>query len=319
MTKIKSFLFIPLLAMLGACNNYEKTSSGIMYRIVKAGSGPVVRKGEILKFHYTQKINDSVLYSSFSGMPGYAKVDSVGPVYNPLEVFTSLHKGDSVQIVQLADTLLKKMPPGQESIIKKGDKIMLTMRVLDILNNDALVQPDQQKEMLAQTSREEATIQNYLSQKKINAQKTPRGVYVAVQSPGTGAQVDSGKYITVRYTGKLFPSDKVKIEKVFETNADKEPIGFTVNSGQVIPGWDEGLKQLKKGGKATLYIPSTLAYGQQPIPAGKPFENLIFDVEVVDVRDTAPPPPPMPPMMQQNPMGSQPPGSNQQQQPPVRR
>ena len=317
MTKIKSFLFIPLLALLGACNSYEKTPSGIMYRIVKSGSGPVVRKGEILKFHYTQKINDSVLYSSFSGMPGYAKVDSVGPVYNPLEVFTALHKGDSVQIVQLADTLLKKMPPGQESIIKKGDKIMLTMRVLDILNNDALVQPDQQKEMQAQTGREEAVIQSYLSQKKINARKTPRGVYIAVQSPGTGAQVDSGKYITVRYTGKLFPSDKVKIEKVFETNADKEPIGFTVSSGQVIPGWDEGLKQLKKGGRATLYIPSTLAYGQQPMPAGKPFENLIFDVEVVDVLDTAPPPPPMPPMMQQPPMGNQPQGGNQQ--PPVNR
>ncbi|MBE7173127.1 MAG: FKBP-type peptidyl-prolyl cis-trans isomerase [Williamsia sp.] len=321
MTKIKSYLFIPLLALLGACNSYEKTPSGIMYRIVSAGSGPVVRKGEILKFHYTQTINDSVLYSSFAAMPGYAKVDSVGPVYNPLEVFISLRKGDSVQIVQLADTLLKKMPPGQESIIKKGDKITLTMKVLDILNNDALVQPDQLKEMQAETGREDAAIKGYLAKKNINAQKTPKGVYVVVQSPGSGPQVDSGKYVMVRYTGKLFPSDKVKIEKVFETNTDKDPIGFTVNSGQVIPGWDEGLKQLKKGGKATLYIPSTLAYGQQPVPAGKPFENLIFDVEVVDVRDAAPPPPPMPPMMQQNGGGNQPPADNQppagNQQPPV--
>lgn len=314
MTKIKSLLFISLLALLGACNSYEKTPGGILYRIVRSGSGPVVRKGEVLKFHYSQKINDSVLYSSFGTMPGYAKVDSVGAIYSPLEVFASLHKGDSVQIVQLADSLLAKNPPppGQETIIKKGDKITLTMRVLDILNNDALVQPDQQKEMQAQSGREDAAIKSYLSKKGINAQRTAKGVYVAVQSPGSGAQVDSGKFVQVRYTGKLFPSDKVKTEKVFETNMDKEPIGFYINRAQVIPGWDDGLKQLKKGGKATLYIPSSMAYGQQPVPAGKPFENLIFDVEVVNVLDTAPPPPPMPPMMQQqNPGANQPPAGNQ--------
>ena len=279
-----------------------------MYRIVSAGTGPVVRKGEILKFHYSQKINDSLLYSSFETVPGYAKVDSVGAVYNPMEVFSYLHKGDSVQIVQLADTLLKKMPPGQQAIIKKGDKITLTMKVLDVLNNDAMVQPDQLKEMQGETSREDAAIKTYLSKKNINAQKTAKGVYVAIQSPGTGASIDSGKYVSVKYTGKLFPSGKVTTEKVFETNTDKEPIGFKVSTGQVIPGWDEGMKLLKKGGKATLYIPSTMAYGQQPVPAGKPFENLIFDVEVVDVSDSAPAPKMPMQMPGMPPVGSRPPG-----------
>lgn len=312
MTKNKITLFsISLLALLSACNSssYEKTPSGIMYRIVSKGTGAVVKRGEILKFHYSQKLNDSVMYTSFSAVPGYAKVDSVGNMYSPVEVFSMLHKGDSVQIVQLADTLLKKMPPGQEAIIKKGDKITLTLKVLDIIANDALVQPDQMKEMMAENGREDAAIKNYLSKKNITAQKTPKGVYVAIQTPGTGAPVDSGKYVSVKYTGKLFPSAKLATEKVFETNTDKDPIGFTVNSGQVIPGWDEGLKLLKKGGKATLYIPSTMAYGQQPIPNGRPYENLIFDVEVVDVADAAPAPKPAP-QMPQMPQMQNPPGGN---------
>ena len=53
----------------------------------------------------------------------------------------------------------------------------------------------------------------------------------------------------------------------------------------IIPGWDDGLRLLRKGAKATLYIPAFLAYDQQPGPGRTPNENLIFDVNIVDVTD----------------------------------
>ncbi|HZH95412.1 MAG TPA: FKBP-type peptidyl-prolyl cis-trans isomerase, partial [Flavisolibacter sp.] len=77
-----------------------------------------------------------------------------------------------------------------------------------------------------------------------------------------------------------------------------EPLSFQVGAGQMIRGLDEGIRLLKEGGRGRIYIPSTLAYGAQPpSPDIKPFENLIFDVQVVSVSDQAPPPPPMPPGM----------------------
>ncbi len=258
MTKLTSFfLALSALAILSACNStdYKKTASGIMYKIISTGKqGEQVKNGEILKIHYSQKLNDSLMFSSFNSIPTYAKVDSVGPIYSPAEVLPFLHAGDSVIIVQLADTIMKKMPPGSPSQLKKGDKIVLTLKVQEIIKSDELAQADQAKELASQTTRESASIQNYLSTNKVNTQKTPGGVFVDVKSVGDGPAVDSGKYVSVMYTGKLFPSGKV-----FETNAGKEPIRFTVNAGQVIPGWDEGLKLLKKGGKATYNIPSTLA------------------------------------------------------------
>lgn len=291
MTKITSLLLaVAAFAMLAACNNsgYKQTPSGIRYRIISTGNGPLVKKGEILKFHYEQKLRDSLLFNSFNSLPTYAKVDSVGAVYSPIEVFPFLRKGDSVVIVQLTDTIMKRMPPGQPSPLKKGDKITLILKILDILKGDEMAQADQMKELKTESDREASTIQHYLTSKNITTEKTPKGVYVSVQSPGNGPAIDSGKYVSVIYTGKSFPSEKAATETVFETNANKAPIQFTINSGQVIPGWDEGIKMLKKGGKATLYIPATLAYGQQPGPGGKPFENLIFDVQVVDVADAAP-------------------------------
>jgi hypothetical protein len=69
-----------------------------------------------------------------------------------------------------------------------------------------------------------------------------------------------------------------------------EPVKFVVgNTGGMIKGWDDGLRLFKKGGKGTLYIPAYLAYDANPGPSNRPFENLIFDVEIVDVTDAPPP------------------------------
>ena len=57
------------------------------------------------------------------------------------------------------------------------------------------------------------------------------------------------------------------------------PIEFPVGVGNVIPGWDEALTMLPEGTKATLFIPSNLAYGDQqsgPIPANS---DLVFYIE----------------------------------------
>jgi FKBP-type peptidyl-prolyl cis-trans isomerase len=130
-------------------------------------------------------------------------------------------------------------------------------------------------------------MEKYLADSNVKAEKTEKGTYVVVKSTGDGTQVDSGKQVFVRYTGKLFPSGKV-----FESNMTgpgNDPFKFVVGAHQIIPGWDDGLRKFKKGGKGTLYIPAYMAYDQQPGPGHKPFESLIFDIEVVDVTDAPPP------------------------------
>jgi FKBP-type peptidyl-prolyl cis-trans isomerase len=54
-------------------------------------------------------------------------------------------------------------------------------------------------------------------------------------------------------------------------------------ANRVIRGWTEGLSLLGEGGKATLYIPSDLAYGERGNRAIAPNSVLIFDVEVLKV------------------------------------
>ncbi len=66
------------------------------------------------------------------------------------------------------------------------------------------------------------------------------------------------------------------------------PIPVVVGTHRVIQGWDEALPYFSKGSKGKIYIPSTLGYGMRgdgPIPGNA---NLIFDIEVVDVKNAPP-------------------------------
>lgn len=306
MKKISLYAFVGLVLM-GAVSctsqEYKKTKSGLLYKIISDKKSPVAKKGEFLKVHFIQKVRDSVLYSSEGGMPVYIQVDSARPVYSPTEVFPLLRKGDSAVVVEMADTLQKRFGGQLPPFIHKKDKLTIAFKVLDVFPTLQAKTADQEKEQVGEKQREVSAVEDYLAKNNIKAEKTAKGTYVVVNSVGDGPQVDSGKQVSVRYTGKLLPSGKE-----FESNMKgpgNEPFKFVVGQGQIIQGWDDGLRKFKKGGKGTLYIPAFLAYDQSPGPGHKPYENLIFDVEVVDVTDapkpasTPMPPAPMPVRPQQ--------------------
>jgi FKBP-type peptidyl-prolyl cis-trans isomerase len=286
MKKITSFLFAAVAILLvAACNNQglKKTKSGLLYKIISDGKNPVVKKGQFIKLTFMQKLRDSVLYSSESSMPAYVRIDSVpASAYSPIEIFPMLRKGDSAVVVQLSDSIQKKSGQPLPPFLKKRDKIILTLKVVDVFDNEDLVQKDRQIALDTFHAKESKEVENYLARNHINAQKTEKGTFVQIDNPGNGPAVDSGRQVSVTYTGKMFPSGKV-----FETNdaPGKVPIKFVIGRRQIIEGWDDGLRLFKKGGKGTLYIPAFLAYDAQPGPGRTPNENLIFDVQVVDVTD----------------------------------
>ena len=97
---------------------------------------------------------------------------------------------------------------------------------------------------------------------------------------GTGAEAQSGKVLSMHYTGTLTSGAK------FDSSLDRgRPFEFPLGQGRVIRGWDEGIVGMKVGGKRKLTIPSDLAYGDRGFPGViPPGATLIFEVELLAVR-----------------------------------
>lgn len=112
-------------------------------------------------------------------------------------------------------------------------------------------------------------------------QTTPSGLSYKVITEGTGAQPQDNSIVKVNYTGRLIDG------KEFDSTGDRGPATFGVK--QVVPGFGEALKLMKKGGKYRIYIPGNLGYGVDGTPDGTIPSNamLIFDVELVDVEQPA--------------------------------
>lgn len=97
---------------------------------------------------------------------------------------------------------------------------------------------------------------------------------------GSGKAAVKGALIIAHYIGFLEDGTK------FESSHDKgRPFQFVIGSGRVIKGWDQGIMGMKEGGRRKLFVPSQLAYGERQVGAFiKPHSNLIFEVELLEVR-----------------------------------
>ena len=282
------------LLLLSSCGDSEKTSaSGVKYQIHKDEKGENVKSGDLMSVKmriYNGK--DSLIDDGFSHPAPTSIVLGDGIFKGVIEEgFKNLSKGDSATIQVPADSIFKSDVQGQRPpFFPKGSYIKFLVKLVDVTPKAKFIQErvayaeEQLQKVLtmpkvkAQLAKDSIEIAKYLTANKIVAKQLPSKIYIAVQTEGTGAQVKAGETATLHYTGTLLDGT------VFDSSVKRgTPFKFAVGMGQVIPGWDIALQQVKVGTKAKIIIPSTLAYGENGAgEAIKPNQVLVFDIEVLD-------------------------------------
>jgi len=112
-----------------------------------------------------------------------------------------------------------------------------------------------------------------------NAKQSATGLAYALEA-NPGITPKSGDTLTVHYTGYFLSGDKFESSR----DGDATPITFVYKTQGMIPGFDEALGMLVKGGKGRFYLPYFLAYGHRQAGPINAYSDLIFEIELVDIK-----------------------------------
>lgn len=163
----------------------------------------------------------------------------------------------------------EKMPVEPEKLAVNEDELVMRLSV------DLVAEPQ------TQWQRERNDIINYAIDNMLDIQSTSSGLYYQIIEPGAGGSIRWADQVRVHYRGYFLNGQE------FDSSYKRDkPIDFYV--GNMIDGWNEGLKMLKPGAKALFIVPSHLGYGEKGLSDGKegmlvpPNTVLVFEMEVLE-------------------------------------
>ncbi|MEP1097719.1 MAG: FKBP-type peptidyl-prolyl cis-trans isomerase [Cyclobacteriaceae bacterium] len=292
---MKNIVVIIVALVLVSCSqNSFETSKGTTVQYLKEGSGSLPADSLVGLYYFRYAlVGGGVLVEPDINNPAPFKVDpsqavAQGEVY---EIIANCRAGDSVRFEM---TALSLFGPQKPDSIADDQMIDFQISVVDIMSDQAYNQ--YQRDLQVKLSEEQDAIDaeiidNYLAENNIVAESTPSGLRYKVHVQGTGRKPVSGEMVEVDYTGQFLTgevfdtsnAERAQEAGVFNPGRTYEPYAFALETGSVIQGWHIGIAQLNVGTKATLYIPSSLAYGSRGgrIPANS---VLVFDVELVGIQ-----------------------------------
>jgi len=298
----KNLIFLALASLgLASCNGgFKQDEGGMLYNIVVDKGGPTIQAGDFVSADVVIKTDaDSVLQSTYETgrriETPIPKPQSKGDIITGL---LKLHEGDSAIIKINIDSSFKKQakPPGL-----KGKYIVYDIKIQKVIAKGTLsdqvfqgrVTDYLKSEADAVKKQEPGIIKKYIADHKLTVKTTADSLNYIITTPGTGPLPAIGDTVVVNYTGRFAATGKVFDSSIKDTAYKYKlqgynmrqyaPIHIPVGQQRVIKGWDEGLQLLNKGAKATLVIPSGLAYGERGMQIIGPYAPLAFELQIVDI------------------------------------
>jgi FKBP-type peptidyl-prolyl cis-trans isomerase len=293
MKKFLLFAFTGIVAgfFMTSCNQsskhpgYKKTDTGLYYKFYhRSNDTTQPHIAEYAEIEMVYGTPDTVIFDS-RNLPAAQrpmKIPMIRSIYKGdiYEGIRMMHVGDSAVFQCNADSVFKKLfrmqkfPKGIDST----QDIYFAIKLVAVKTPQQM-QAEESARMVKEQNKEAKAREEYLKKNNIKVKPTADGLYFVPEKPGKGPHPKAGEKVSVHYTGYLLNGTK------FDSSLDRgKPFEFILGQHQVIPGWDEGIALLRKGGTAKLIIPSSLAYGARNMGPIPPFSTLVFDVKLVDIQ-----------------------------------
>jgi peptidylprolyl isomerase len=187
-----------------------------------------------------------------------------GRIVRGQEVVDAIREGDRIEKI----TIIRN---GPEATAFKGDQAAF---------DELLRQAEAKTAERYRVQREEDMAE--IEAKYPNAVQTVSGLRYSIMQEGTGPKPNPGQIVSVGYTGMFISG------QVFDgSDLHGGPMEFQAGAGQIIPGWEEAVLDMRQGEKRLVIIPPELAYGERGVGNGAIPGNsfLVFEMELVNIRD----------------------------------
>lgn len=235
------------------------TDSGLRYEDLTVGEGEPAAKDQLVSINYTGYLQDGTRFDSSK-----ERGEPIKFQLGASQVIPGWDEGCSGMMV--GGKRLLAIPPdlafgadGAPPVIPPNATLLFEVEMLGV--EPAPVVPDKPAEVTAYTT-------------------TASGLQYAIVQPGDGGLAEAEDAVSVHYTGWL--EDGTLFDSSLKRGA---PFEFTLGTGDVIQGWDEGVAGMQVGEKRQLKIPGKLGYGAAGSPPRIPANaTLIFDVELLEIK-----------------------------------
>ena len=275
---MKELFFITAFAVAAftGCSNdseIKTTESGIKYFDETIGEGKDTKFGDLISIHFKGWVivDSTNLFSDWTA-------DSTRL---PYMIGDSYRQGQVVKFVLGEDAFIRGTDEGIVGMKPNGKRMIVIPSELAYGEQGVGPVPPNAdlKVFIELLEVQDPVVTELWDVDQTKLQTSESGLKYVIIEEGEGDIATDGNVVTVHYSG--FLEDGTKFDSSVERD---EPFSFVIGNKQVIAGWDEGIRLLKKGGKARFVIPPSLGYGD--ITAGKipPNSTLVFDVELLDVK-----------------------------------
>lgn len=250
------------------------TADSIVITYVEHGTGPLAADKKFITTHYiTKTFTNREVRNTYKF--GHAQISPLANVADRqpwLNALKMLRVGDEARLTIPAHVVFKYWKAFLPT--QPFTAFPLSIRVLVLAAMDSL---PPEAEVVAEENIEKLPPPFDVAGKDTVALKSGLQ-YIVVYDNVYGDQAYNGRKVTVNYTGYFTDGTVFDASYIAGT-----PIVFTLTRGEVIAGWDEGVRMMKTGDKYRFIVPPALGYGNKKkgsIPANS---TLIFDVELISV------------------------------------
>ena len=287
----KNYLFfaticLSAMVLLTACNDkfpgYRKTADGLYYKFYHHdASAQKPNQTDFVKLEMACYLDDSLYYDwRGTGNDVYAQLNGSKFAGDLHEAYAMMHVGDSASFYIKADSIAVRyydQDPDKVGL-KPEDYFRYEVKLVEVKTQEEFKASIEGVQLEALREQSEQAFWDYLKENNIT-EYTASGLFFSKSVTTQGAMPKKGQTACIKFVASY-------LDGVLLGTSDQlgEVYEVAYGEGKVLRGLEEGIGLMRVGEKARLVLPYTLAYGSQAYGSIPPYSNLVFDVELVEIK-----------------------------------